>query len=219
VADDLRHATVQRRPWDSRMHAHTTRGFPTRQAVSAPPPLAPRATLRVQRRRAVAAAHPCPPSSPPAPGVCPHTALYRGGWWCAAPTRRTRLYALWTLFVLVVLASATTAVAQVVRPFTQRFATNVAGDISLIGNTLMSCRRPGVTGCKGNNNSYDMVHVQDTPDATVLNRSTAALTLPVGATVAWAGLYWGGRTRTDPRAPPPAPQESVRTPSHPPVPR
>src|SRR5262245_46703862 len=98
------------------MHAPTTRCLLTRQAVSALQALAPLVTIRVQRRCAVAAAHTRPPSSPRAPGVCPHDALaQRGGWWCAAPTRRPRLHALWPLIVLVVLGTATTAAAQVVR--------------------------------------------------------------------------------------------------------
>src|SRR5262245_26773462 len=120
------------------MHAHTTRGRLPRQAGAAPCALTPRGSRHVQRRRAVAAAH-------PRPLPCPYATGHRGGWWGAAPTPRARLHARWTLLVLLVLASATTASAQVVRPFTPRFATNVAGDISLIGNTLMSCRRPGVT--------------------------------------------------------------------------
>ena len=98
------------------------------------------------------------------------------------------------MVVLVALLSAAHAAAQVVRPFTERFSTNVAGDIRIIGNTLLYCPQPGASGCTGNNNSFSMVHFKDTPDANVLNRSTAALALPAGSTVVWAGLYWGGRT-------------------------
>ena len=124
-------------------------------------------------------------------------------------------HALCTLVVLVVLGVAAPAAAQVVRPFTQRFATNVAGDISLIGNTLLTCPQPGANGCDGNNNNYDMVYVKDTPDPTVLNRSTATLALPTGATVAWAGLYWGGRSRDGNDIPPNRNQMQFRTPQTP----
>jgi hypothetical protein len=110
---------------------------------------------------------------------------------------------------------ATPAAAQVVRAFTQRFSTNVAGDISLIGNTLLTCPHPGPNGCDGNNNNYDMVYVKDTPDPTVLNRSTATLALPTGATVAWAGLYWGGRSRDGNDIPPNRHQMQFRTPQTP----
>jgi uncharacterized repeat protein (TIGR01451 family) len=99
-----------------------------------------------------------------------------------------------TFVVLAVLGMAPFAAAQVVRPFTFRFQTDVPGDIRLIGNTLMYCPQPGANGCTGTNNSFSMVHFKDTPDATVLNRSTADLLLPAGATVEWAGLYWGGRS-------------------------
>src|SRR5262245_54626482 len=112
----------------------------------------------------------------------------------APHTSRVRLHAVLVLIVLAVLGAARPAVAQAVRSFTARFTTNVTGDIRLLGNTLMYCPKPGVNGCTGNNNSFSMVHFKDTPDATVLNRSTADLALPAGATVVWAGLYWGGRS-------------------------
>ena len=166
-----------------------------RLATAAPPTRAALVTRRVQPRTAILAAPPAPPHSPRAPGACPHDARYlRGGGWCTAPARPMRLRAVCTLVVLAVLCTAMTVSAQVVRPFTARFATNVAGDIRLLGNTLLSCPQPGTNGCTGNNNSFSMVHVKDTPDATVLNRSTADLALPAGATVLWAGLYWGGRS-------------------------
>jgi hypothetical protein len=88
-----------------------------------------------------------------------------------------------TLVVLAVLCAARPTAAQSVRPFTDRFRTTVPGDIRLIGNTLLYCPRPGVDGCTGTNNSFSMVHIQDTTDATVLNRSTADLILPAVATV------------------------------------
>jgi len=73
--------------------------------------------------------------------------------------RRTRLCAVCTLVVLAVLCTATTAAAQVVRPFTARFSTNVPGDIRLLGNTLLYCPKPGANGCTGSNNSFSMVHL------------------------------------------------------------
>ena len=41
-----------------------------------------------------------------------------------------------------------------------------------------------------------MAYVDVDADATTVNSSTATLSLPAGATVAWAGLYWGADTAT-----------------------
>lgn len=92
--------------------------------------------------------------------------------------------------------------AQVVRPFTARFATNDTGDLVLVGNTLISCQstesacanaRNG-TGTTLDNNDFRMRFVDVDGDATTFNSSQATLTLPAGATVLWAGLYWGADT-------------------------
>src|SRR4030095_6882063 len=103
------------------------------------------------------------------------------------------------LVALVALAAATPAGAQVVRGFTPRFTTNVPGDVALIGNTIMSCSGGG--GCtnarnaQGGNvddNDFDMQYVDIDADGTTFSSSRATLALPAGATVLWAGLYWGG---------------------------
>ena len=41
------------------------------------------------------------------------------------------------------------------------------------------------------NNNYNMGYVDIDGDGSTVNSSTATLTLPAGATVSWAGLYWG----------------------------
>src|SRR4030095_10169415 len=103
------------------------------------------------------------------------------------------------LATLVALAAASPAGAQVVRGFTPRFTTNVPGDVALIGNTIMSCSGGG--GCtnarnaQGGNvddNDFDMQYVDIDADGTTFSSSRATLALPTGATVLWAGLYWGG---------------------------
>ena len=55
---------------------------------------------------------------------------------------RRYLFAISTVFALG-LAGATPALAQIVRAFTPRVSANQAGDIVLIGNTLMSCTGNG----------------------------------------------------------------------------
>lgn len=88
------------------------------------------------------------------------------------------------------------------RTFTKRFSTNDTGDIVFVGNTLMTLSgvSPTVaanvqnaitTGTAANNNSYFMEYVDVDSTANLGNSSTAALKLPAGSTVLWAGLYWG----------------------------
>ena len=80
--------------------------------------------------------------------------------------------------------------------FTTRFDANAAGDIKIIGNTLMSCQSSS-SGCaqaraaagnKLNNNDWTMQWINDAGGAT--NSSSADLTIPAGAPVLFAGLYW-----------------------------
>jgi len=106
---------------------------------------------------------------------------------------RTALALLW-LALLPALAEA-----QVARTFVPRFNVQTTGDVTLIGNTLMTCSgggqcpaaRNGGTGNVSNQN-FTMQYVDVDGDASTFSSSTATLTLPPGATVLWAGLYWGG---------------------------
>ncbi|HTT27026.1 MAG TPA: hypothetical protein VMG37_01340 [Solirubrobacteraceae bacterium] len=86
------------------------------------------------------------------------------------------------------------------RGFTARFSTNANGDIAIVGNTLETCQtsvadcanaRAGI-GTVLNNNNFSMVRVNT--DATALDSSSARLSLPAGARVLFAGLYYGSRT-------------------------
>lgn len=95
--------------------------------------------------------------------------------------------------------AALPARAQVVRAFTPRFSTNQAGDITILGNTIMTCNGGGSctngrngTGGNVNDNDFTMVYVDVDADATTFSSSSADLALPAGASVLWAGLYWGG---------------------------
>src|SRR6266540_706034 len=88
-------------------------------------------------------------------------------------------------------------------PFTPRFATTVHGNVAAVGNTLMTCQASAActtaqngtaVGSALNNNSYTMVPVNSDADVATTSSSSATLALPGGATVVWAGLYWGADT-------------------------
>ena len=81
-------------------------------------------------------------------------------------------------------------------------STNASGDITIIGNTLETCPSTAATclnaragiGSGGvlDNNNYVMERVD--VDRTGLDSSSAKLSLPAGARVLFAGLYYGART-------------------------
>jgi large repetitive protein len=107
---------------------------------------------------------------------------------------------------------------SIVTPFTPRFSVNAPGDIAIIGNTLetastvnnagrtaadVTAAQNGVAGPNGNhvnNNDWNMAYVDVDSDATTFNSSQATLTVPAGATVLFAGLYWGSVTTTSAQA-------------------
>ena len=86
------------------------------------------------------------------------------------------------------------------RPFTARFVGNHAGNLTTAGNTLMTCpvAAPACAGAQAggnvNNNAFTMERVDVDGDATTFTSSRADLALPAGATVLFAGLYYGART-------------------------
>ncbi len=99
---------------------------------------------------------------------------------------------------MLVLGLAPPALAD--RAFTARFSTNANGDIAIVGNTLETCQT-SVADCANaraglgtvlNNNNFSMVRVNT--DSTALDSSSARLSLPAGARVLFAGLYFGSRT-------------------------
>ena len=96
------------------------------------------------------------------------------------------------------------AVAQADRAFSPRFSTNTQGDIAIVSNSLESCLdalpvcgnvRSAVGGAipANNNNQRTMTWVDVDGDPATFDSSSADLTLPAGASVLFAGLYYGGR--------------------------
>ena len=92
--------------------------------------------------------------------------------------------------------------ASAERPFAPRFSQNVQGAITFAANTVMTCpdsdaRCPAAragTGSVLNNNSFNMTYVDVDADPSTFNSSSATITIPAGAQVLFAGLYYGSRT-------------------------
>ncbi|MBN1579937.1 MAG: DUF11 domain-containing protein, partial [Anaerolineae bacterium] len=111
---------------------------------------------------------------------------------------------LWVVMVIIMLCGsiAPEVYAQIETPFSVRFTTHDTGDIAIVGNTLLTCPASAgtcgdaqsglIVGGAGNDNYYSMVYVDHDSDPATFNSSNANLVLPSGATVLWAGLYWGG---------------------------
>ena len=113
----------------------------------------------------------------------------------------------WTnslLFTALLLLVNSLAHAVIQREFIPRFTANDTGDIQIVGNALMSCSTellPDPDGCAGSragdggrNNLFFMDYIDVDADGTTFNSSAADFTLPPGAEVLWAGLYWGADT-------------------------
>src|SRR4051794_33663275 len=111
----------------------------------------------------------------------------------------TRVFRL--LLGALLLLALTPSAASADRTFSKRWGVNDTGDIAIAGNTLMSCpshcaAENGVgSGAALNDNNYSMVRLDlDGDAATTLDSSSATVDIPAGATVLWAGLYWGADT-------------------------
>jgi len=100
-------------------------------------------------------------------------------------------------------------VPTIVTPFTVRYTINTTGDTVVLGNTLETASTVGNpgrtqqdvinaqngTGSFINNTDWTMVYVNVvTTTPGFFNSSTAALNLPTGASVLFAGLYWLGNS-------------------------
>jgi uncharacterized repeat protein (TIGR01451 family) len=100
-------------------------------------------------------------------------------------------------------ASAAVSPAPIVRPFTVRYAINTNGDIAMASNTLLTCKTGDTetqshVGCAdvqnggiGDDNYFNMQYVDVDGNGATFDSSSANLSIPPGATVLFAGLYWG----------------------------
>ncbi|PUA79781.1 DUF11 domain-containing protein [Nocardioides currus] len=98
---------------------------------------------------------------------------------------------------LVVIVPASPADAAVIRPFTEVYSAQTNGSLQVTGNTVMTCGT--ATNCAqtqsgavaGSNNNFTMSFLDVDSDATTTRSSSANLTIPTGARVLYAGLFWG----------------------------
>lgn len=131
--------------------------------------------------------------------------------------KRQAVVLLTTLAVAasLLVVSAPQVRAQQYDPQSIRYQTNARGDIDFVGNTLLTCPT-AAAGCTeaqtaGNNaanNQYNMIAVDQ--DSLGTNSSRATLSLPAGANVLFAGLYWGANSSSGSRN-----QASFLTPAQP----
>jgi uncharacterized repeat protein (TIGR01451 family) len=106
--------------------------------------------------------------------------------------------------VLMGMCLALPAVASADRAFSQRFSTNTQGNIAIAANSIESCLdasggcadvRNAVGGAvaANNNNARTLTWIDADADPSTFDSSSSDLTLPAGATVLFAGLYYGGK--------------------------
>ena len=128
--------------------------------------------------------------------------------------RIRRLFLCLAPLTLVVCALASAAPALADRSMSTRFSANTNGNITLAANTLEVCpaAAAGCTAARNtppissgtnnalNNNNYNMQYVNTGPSGGTVggvptfDSSSATLSVPAGATVLFAGLYWGADT-------------------------
>ena len=85
--------------------------------------------------------------------------------------------------------------------FGQRYLNSFRGAVTRAGNTVLSCYPPAVPDCLTRrngtgNNDVAAQFVDVDGDPSTFNSSTADLQLTAGAQIAYARLYWGGRSQT-----------------------
>ncbi|GLZ75500.1 hypothetical protein Afil01_03070 [Actinorhabdospora filicis] len=125
-----------------------------------------------------------------------------------APIRRTPA----ALAVLAVAAASVAAVpppaaAEVAGPLTLRHDDTVYGDVLIAGDAVLGCPRSPAKAAKrcraamrgengDNNNQFVMTRVKESAAVGAYDSSVARLTVPAGARVSYARLFWGGNTGT-----------------------
>ncbi|MFI5661104.1 isopeptide-forming domain-containing fimbrial protein [Streptomyces sp. NPDC051684] len=99
------------------------------------------------------------------------------------------------------------ASADVVSPFAKRYDESIYGDFKTIGNTVMGCPTDDATMAarcavaangegKDNNNTFNMQRINTAGTTDGYGSSTGRVTVPPGAEVAYARLFYGGNDGT-----------------------
>jgi uncharacterized repeat protein (TIGR01451 family) len=135
--------------------------------------------------------------------VVPHSGISIGTLTDVRETSPVRRF----LLVLGVLLLVALAIGPVVPrafaaptvSFAQKFSANASGAIITVGNNLLTCPASAANctaargGAARDDNEFAMVNLDADDDASTRNSSMSRLDLPAGATVLWAGVYWGAR--------------------------
>ena len=113
------------------------------------------------------------------------------------PVRRFVLASIAAALALLALAP----LASADRTFSLRYQTVDRADSVFVANTLMTCPNGGTctnvragTNTNNGNGDFNEVNVDADADGTTFSSSSADLALPAGATIVFAGLYWGADT-------------------------
>jgi hypothetical protein len=113
------------------------------------------------------------------------------------PSPITRILPLIALLATLLVAAAAHAADT---PFSVRYAQTLHGNLSAVGNTLMTCPTAASncaaarSGSPYSDNDFTMTYVDVDSDSSTFDSSSATLTLPAGSTVTWAGVYWAADT-------------------------
>ncbi|MFI5806498.1 hypothetical protein [Streptomyces sp. NPDC051561] len=122
-------------------------------------------------------------------------------------SRARALLAVAALAVPALVAAAPPAQANVVDPFRLRYETALYGDFATIGNAVLGCPTTPAdvaADCQEtlqgrgpkNNNSFVEQNINTGGMTQTFNSSTGRVTIPPGAKVTHARLYWGGNAGT-----------------------
>ena len=107
------------------------------------------------------------------------------------PVRVAALLLLGGLLALVSTASAQSRGATLRKRIDQRGDLTFAANSShTCTNNTTSCSNSKTQGSSNDNNDYTMDYVDSDSDGTTFNSSAATLSIPSGASITWAGLYW-----------------------------
>lgn len=115
---------------------------------------------------------------------------------CFLKIKQYKTSSLLSFFLFCLLSFNLNAqITSTTREYEERYDQNLIGNFMMIGNTNLDCAEPDPSDCPTSpvtNNGVEMGYYNaDTVNGTV-NSSMANLNLPAGATVTFAGLYWGG---------------------------
>ncbi|MBO2446026.1 DUF11 domain-containing protein [Actinomadura barringtoniae] len=104
------------------------------------------------------------------------------------------------------MAAGRAGAARAELPFRQRFGETARGGMARAGNSVVSCYPPASSKCTSQRdgtgaNNLPATFLDVDSDGSTFNSSTADLSMPAGATVKLARLYWGGRSETNDSTP------------------